>query len=501
MRHRPGRVACVAIALAALMALIACMGPIKQHRLKPSQILQLQNERIIGLTTVNGQEIEFDSIGGSFANGSVRGKVNGAEYAIAIEQVQRVWVMRKSVSAGRTVALVVGITVGTVVVVAGVALIAFAASGGCPFAYSWDGEQYTFDAELYGGAISRGLERQDYSELSRLRAKDGSYRILVANELEEIDFTDKLELWSVDHATGSRVGVDSEGKLYEMAAPRPPVEARDENGADLRPWLEAADRRIWEAPPAELPGGRLRHEIVMTFDKPAGAKTARLYAHAGSGEWGIRMLSTLFELYGTGIETRMAEVDRDSSAVQSIRDWSTREDLYTLKVWVEEPSGWEVRGYLPGGGMGGRVVPLDVSHVVGDRLRIRLQPPAGFWAINSVAVDYSAGGPVKLTRLRPTSAVDRAGISVVRKLREDDGTYYEAARGERVEVRFAAPAERAGMSRTVFLASKGYYRPTIRSSGPPDTATLFEIFTTPDGMARLAARRYATSRAMAGRTN
>ena len=150
--------------------------------------------------------------------------------------------------------------------------------------------------------------------------------------------------------------------------------------------------------------------------------------------------------------------------------------------------------------MGGRVVPLDISRVRGDRLRIRVQPPAGFWAINSMAVDYSAAQPLRIARMAPTAARSQAGRSVVRELRRADGVYYKAERGESAEITFPAPPERAGMSRTVFLASKGYYRPSVRASKPADAATLFQIFVVPDGMARLAAERYAAWRA-AGVTN
>ena len=84
--------------------------------------------------------------------------------------------------------------------------------------------------------------------------------------------------------------------------------------------------------------------------------------------------------------------------------WNYREELYLLKLYVEEPSGWEVRGMLPGGGpfiAEDRVVPLDVSHATGDELRVRIRPPLGFWALNSFAVDYSSDADVRVTPTSP----------------------------------------------------------------------------------------------------
>jgi hypothetical protein len=487
---------------AAAILLASCMGPVKQHRLAVSQVKNPQNETFVGLTSVKGEDVEFDAvpypsgnfkgrIGGFYEDRAIHGIVKGAEYQIPIDQVQRLWLMRRGVSAGRTVALV-GVLGGAV------AVVAIAANrkpkgptvGGCPFLYSWDGHEFVFDAELFGGAVTRGLQRDDYSELSHLQAQNGSYRLLVADELEETDYTDGLELWTVDHPTASSVGIDDSGNLYSLSALQTPLSARDENGADLSPWLASVDRRIWEPPPAAS-DGQLRHEIILTFPKPAGAATAKLLVHAGTGEWGLRMLITLFELYGRDLNSKLASLDSSPSDALGIKMWSASEDLYTLKVWVEEASGWQVRGVIPGGGMGARVVPIDVSRVSGQQLRIRLQPPAGFWAIDSVAMDYSPEQRLEVHRVAPKSALTSAGEDVLRQLQSADGLYYKAVMGDRATIAFAAPPPRPGMSRTIFLHSTGYYRPDVRSQGPPDTESLRQIFETRDGLARFAARRYA----------
>ena len=342
--------------------------------------------------------------------------------------------------------------------------------------------------------MARGLQREDYSELPHLQAHNGAYRVLVNDELAETDYTDRLELLSVDHRAGTSVGIDDSGKLYSLNALQAPLSARDENGADLLPWLASADRRIWETPPASTPGGQLRHEIQLTFSKPADAATAKLLVHAGTGEWGLRMLNTLFELYGQDLESKLASLDSNPIDAQALKLWSATEDLYALKVWVEEPSGWQMRGMIPGGGMGARVVQLDVSRVKGDQVHIRLQPPAGFWAINSIAIDYSPEQNLEVNRIAPQSARTSAGKDVLAELQATDSRYYKAVKGDSASIAFAAPPARPGMSRTVFLHSNGYYRPDVRSQGPADNVTLSKIFQTRDGLARFAAERYAAWR-------
>jgi len=496
--------------------LVGCMGAAKQQRVAAStlNIQDLAKETVVGLTTLKSEDVEFDWVpypdgkfkgkkGGFFEDRAVHGIVKGAEYSLPLEQVQRVWIMRRGISTGRTVALV-GVLGVTAAVVVGVAAGASgsgggssgggASGGGCPFVYSWDGHQFVFDAELYGGAVARGLEREDYSELPHLQAHNGAYRVLVNDELPETDYTNRLELLAVDHPLGTSVGIDDSGRVYLLSAPQVPLSARDESGADLLPWLVSADRRIWETPPASTPGGQLRHEIQLTFSKPAGATTGKLLVHAGTGEWGLRMLNTLFELYGQDLASKLASLDSNPTDAQALKLWSATEDLYALKVWVEEPSGWELRGLIPGGGMGARVVPLDVSRVKGDHVHIRLQPPAGFWAINSMAIDYSPQQNLEMTRAAPQSARTSAGKDVLPDLQAADRRYYQAVQGDSASIEFAAPPVRRAMNRTVFLHSSGYYRPDIRSQGPADSTTLSKIFQTPDGLARLAAERYAAWR-------
>lgn len=497
--------------LIAILSLAGCMGAAREQRVAVStlNIKDLPKETIVGLTTLKSEDVEFDSVpypsgkakgrkGGFFEDSAVHGIVKGAEYNLPLDQVQRLWIMRRDFSTGRTVALIGVLGVTAAVISLGISNAnrpkVVNPNGGCPFLYSWDGRQFVFDAELYGGAVAHGLQREDYSELPHLQAHSGIYRVLVNDELAETDYTDRLELLSVDHPIGTSVGIDDSGNLYSLSAPQAPLSARDESGADLLPWFAATDRRIWETPPASTPDGQLRHVIHLMFSKPADAATAKLLVHAGTGEWGLRMLNTLFELYGQDLESKLASLDSNPVDARAIQLWSASEDLYALKVWVEEPSGWQMRGMIPGGGMGARVVHLDVSRVKGDQVHIRLQPPAGFWAINSMAIDYSPEQDLGVNRIAPQSARTSAGKDVLSELQATDGRYYKALKGDSASIGFAAPPARPGMSRTVFLHSNGYYRPDVRSQGPADSTTLSKIFQTRDGLARLAAQRYAAWR-------
>jgi hypothetical protein len=151
----------------------------------------------------------------------------------------------------------------------------------------------------------------------------------------------------------------------------------------------------------------LQGDITMTFPKPANATQVKLVANAATGLWGSYMIKKMVALRGDEVGRFYSEMNHSRLARKKVAAWELKEQLYALKVYVEEPTGWEVRGVIPGTGpfiSKDRIIPLDVSHVKGDQLHIRIQPPAGFWALNSFAVDYSADQPVSVQTVKPASA-------------------------------------------------------------------------------------------------
>ncbi len=136
-----------------------------------------------------------------------------------------------------------------------------------------------------------------------------------------------------------------------------------------------------------------------------------------------------------------------------------------------------------------------MSRVPGDQLRIRIQPPAGFWALNSFIVDYSTDEPLLVEIVRPLSAVDDSEQDVRGELLVTDNSYYEMPlTGNRAYISFPVPAPHPRMNRTVFLHSRGYYRYHLTGKGEPQTATLQQVFDVPDTMARIAATRFKSWR-------
>ena len=460
---------------------------------------------IVGITTNAGVEVTFDKAATIRAD-KLSAQVRHKPYEIGLSDVQRYWIETHTVSTARTVGLVAGIAVATVGVAA---LVAFKNTGPkpvpvqpgmgcCLFVYSWDGERYDFDTEAYTGAITRGLQRDDYSLLTKVREQDGEYRLMLSNDNDETQYTDQLEMWVVDQDRGILPRAAADGSLHSVREPVAPIAAQGGPAGgpskDLMAWLAKRDGLIWEPPPAEQ-----RQELVVTFPKPAGAQQAKLVVSATETPWAGEAAGRMLGLLGPQLNTWYGQIDDSPETCTELLAWMAREELFALKIEVEEPTGWQVRGMMPISGpfvSDERVVPLDVSHVAGNQVRVRMRPPSGFWAFNSFAMDYTKDVPARVTKLEPARARDTAGRDLLPALRATDGQYYEMHEvGQQATVAFKAPSAAPGMERTLFLHSRGYYRMHIPENGQPDVAAFQKIRTEPEAGAAFSAKTYAASAA------
>ncbi|MBN1567725.1 MAG: hypothetical protein JXA73_07745 [Acidobacteria bacterium] len=484
------RIIAVIAGLTLLFPIFGCHTTKVLHTPTPS-IQNPEAERIVGITTKAGEEISFQPPGGVIREGKLDARVKNQPYNISLDQIDRFWIERRELSTSRTVGLVAGIVLGTI---AAAAIIIAATKESCPFIYSWNGKEYVFDSEPYGGAVTRGLERDDYSELEHLVPDKGMYRLMIKNEVEETQFTNLMELIVTDHSAG-RVAMDSAGNLYTLESLQAPEAVVDENGRDLLLWLKETDKRIWELESEKNSDRGFRQEIRLAFPKPPEAVKAKLVVNGGTSLWGSYMIKELLQLRGSDVYSWYSSIDNNPADRSALQAWNEREELFMLKIEVEEPGGWVQRGLLLGGGpfvLEYRVVDLDVSHVKGDRLNIRIRPPKGFWAFNSFAADYSPNQAVTMQTLHPIKCRDSEARDRLPQIARIDDSYYDMPNlGDHGYLSFKAPARESGLNRTIFLHTRGYYQIHLNSSGKADSSLLTRIMAIPDTAARLSGLRYA----------
>jgi hypothetical protein len=454
-----------------------------------SRSFEDKGRRIMAIRTKEGREYREVELVGEDEN-TLRLSVK--EVCTPLAEYQQL-VLRKA-DAGKTAVYTVG---GALLLFAGIIALVAAIKESCPFVYSFDGEQYVFDAEPYGGALCPGLKRTEWCNLEHLREVDGRYRLRLTNEVDETQHTDKLKLLVVDHPAGTQVVPDERGALHTVASPEPPLSARDRLGRDLLPLVTTGDAYVWES---QLEGGddawdaTLREELTFEFPKPKGATRARLLFNGCNSLWASQMLKRYLELHGREVQACYGRLNTSPLFRGRLAAWSAREELYQLQIRVETPRGWVTKGTVMGGGpfiSETRAYPIDVRDVEGDHLRVRLLPAAGFWKVDSVAVDYGDGLPTRVREIAPLEAVDDTGADLREALAATDDRYASMPEiGQWAEITFASPPRAPGSLRSFVVKASGYYDIHLSARGDPRRDILARYQSEPGFWARFALQEY-----------
>jgi hypothetical protein len=363
----------------------------------------------------------------------------------------------------------------------------------CPLVYSWDGRNWRLDSGTFGGGIVRALEKSDIDNLDFATPQNGVLRLRLTDELAETDYVDELTVLAVDHDATMAVAPDGAGKLYSLGPLTSPESARDFRGNDVLDLVRAADGRDWESSPAVRDTTRaadLRDGIELSFPKPAGARTARLVVDANNSPWAAALMLAYVSAHGR--ETPAWYDSLDAAPERTRHVFATLLGEASLRVSVAARGRWEPQGAVGEAGpeiAKRQVVPLDLSRVRGNTVRIRLESVPNFWLVDHVALDVSAPRPLRVTSLAATTALDGRGQEVRAPLARVDGRFFTMEPGDFAEVHYQVPPLPAGRARTFVLRSTGYYRIHSPESGEPDRALSGRVVTEPSAIARISITR------------
>ncbi len=482
----------VAVSLLALVNVL--YGCTKTVRVLPNEGIP-SGGKIVAVVMPDGQRTAFDRYGGTYDKdtGYITGTgVTGEVLRIKLDDI--LYLQVKKADPARSLLA----TVGVLAIAAAVTLVIVALTKeSCPFVYSWNGESFVFDAEPLGGAICEGLRRVESSRLDHIRPDDGQYRLLVQNEVKEIQYLDRIQLQIVDHPIKQQVAPDQYNQLYSIGEVHAPVVAVNETGMDLTPFVSASDGVAWQSKmPVSLPAEleRERHHHTYKFLMPPNTDRARLVYNIGTTLWGSNMIRETLQLRGTAAGAWYEAIQARGPEYQQMQAFLTREEIWHLGVVVDGSEGPVNQGYIRGAGplaIEDRVMELDLSRVEGDTLTIEVTPPFGFWIIDNVGIQYDYVAEPVVTEVALSDAVNHQGESITESLTAIDSSYYVMHEvGDWCELVFDVPPPADGTTRTVFLESAGYYEIQFDEMNPPQVELLTELGMVPGASVRYAFDRY-----------
>ncbi len=397
----------------------------------------------------------------------------GDQVSIPFTAIKQIDLIEKDT--GKTTASYVlgglGISVGVFAIL--LVIIALTKSS-CPFVYAYDGQQYRFVGETYGGAIFAPAERDDYLPLPSIQPENGQYRLKISNELKERQYTNLAELWVAQHPADTQVLLDQRGQVQTLTNPLPPTQARTPAGHDCTAQLQATDCSAYlfnEDAPGTAPNA-----LTLSFAKPAGARHGKLVLHAQNSLWLDYLYGAFIEKFGSSYNTWAARQHVQPAEIN--RQWGLDQSI-PLKVYVEAGQGWQLAETIPTiGPLAARdlVVPLDFAANATGQVRVKLECGFMFWEVDYAALDCSPNRPVLLDCCRLQSAVTERGLDARAQLAATDGQYLQQLRpGTAVTLAYetALPAPAAGTRRTAFLHTRGYYEHIRDFKGLPNLPELY----------------------------
>jgi hypothetical protein len=354
----------------------------------------------------------------------------------------------------------------------GVVLIALLTKGAsCPFIYSNDGDNYNFSGEIYSGATSLPLERDDYLPISIIKPIDNKYELRISNEVNEIQKTNLTELVVIDHQPDTRILMDKYGTAYSLTDPKMPDQATDAYGSSILDVLSHRDSLRYISTIAK--DQNIKDTISLTFDKPADVISSKLVIKGKNTMWLDYMYGRFSDLFGKRFEKWKEKSDQKPK--EELLKWSFDQGM-PLAVYLQTDNGLKFVDYfnLPGPMKDKEdILQIDLSDVHTDKVELKLVSGVLFWDIDYVGMDFTSQGRMNKTVIPLNTAFDENGKDVSSLLAKDDEKYLvQPIPVNKTDLTFIIPEYPAGTERSVFLHSKGHYEILRETKGKPDVAYL-----------------------------
>jgi hypothetical protein len=367
---------------------------------------------------------------------------------------------------GKEIAVYALIGVGALVIISAVVA---ATKSSCPYAYSFNGENFVFEGETYGGAIGKNLEREDYMPLPSLKMVNGNFRIRMSNELKERQYTNLLELIVVEHLEEQKVLLDKTGAPQLVANSIEPILASSSNGEDIRSILKKKDAKVHFFNNQDFS----KNEVVMKFKKPREALNAKLVLNCKNTLWFDYQFGEFIEKFGAYYSNWMSD---EASTTTNERMQRIIDSDFPLFISVKKNGKWEMVDYLlTVGPLAPRdfVIPLDDSEVMSDNIEIKLETGFMFWELDYAGMDFSENTIFETNTLKPYLAYGTGSKDWKAELEKSDDLYMAQENiGDVTELVFIVPDRLQYKPYTAFLKTQGYYELIRDFDGLPEWAQL-----------------------------
>jgi hypothetical protein len=272
---------------------------------------------------------------------------------------------------------------------------------------------------------------------------------------------DEAKLVVVDHAPGLVVAPDIRGGMGAFSNLVTPSAATDGDGRDITRLVRDKDGDFWRSPGGDSaadPKARPRDEITLEFPRPKGARRAKLVVNATNSAWPAEFAREVLATSGEAAPgAKPTPVYQDG-------------EFTKLRVRILTAFGWQTGQVIFAGGplpAEDMIYALDLEDVGTDKVWLKIAPPAGYWLIDRLALDFSEDAPVEGVEVDAEAVDSPDAAEVLKALAVEDGsTLFLENPGSQSVLTFSAPPPKEGMERTLFLRTVSCYEMPPRSDAP-----------------------------------
>jgi hypothetical protein len=363
---------------------------------------------------------------------------------------------------------------------------------GCPFVYSYDGEEFILDSEAFGGSIFEAAKRYDWSKLGHLRETKGVCKIKITDELQETDYIDEVKLLVVEHPKDVEVLPSFAGKLHVLSESYAPLSVADYQGNPVLEQVKAKDEKFWLSNPfgrdPEIKS-QARDGLILEFHRPVNATFVKMAFNLKNTIWAAHLQAKFLELHGSDLESWYELMNNSPEAREAFQRAFIREGMLSIKLWNGE--NWETAGFIWEVGANvfrDQVVWLDIENIPGEILKLKLESTAGLWMINSVQADYRPDLILDVIEVSVFDAKDHLGTDLQQMLQTTDNNYYVMDTGDWAELIFRVPPQKKEYQRSYILKTSGFYTINVNADGQPNPELVTRFITEPAAFGQFTLR-------------
>jgi hypothetical protein len=295
----------------------------------------------------------------------------------------------------------------------------------CPFLFTWDGNCYQIENDIYSVARSKDREYTDFLFINNtVVPKQGAYFFQIQERQNEQSWTNMLNLITIDHPAVLGVGVDSLGNIHSYEKPLPPDSAFYKDNVDVLATIKSRDDIAVDMHHGDT--------LILDFSSVDTSAAAKLV---------VRVKGFEGELQGEYYPVVPAILIQTLNSGQ----WTTRHQFFPKDLWAEGV--FDIKPFLTDSKM---VRLLGISCNQGK-----------YHMIDYVGLDNTSD-KVACRNLEPLTAFLNDQTEVLSKIIDDDGAYAFMDRGDIITLTFPCnPME--DEKRDFVVASKGFYNPVGHS--------------------------------------